>query len=97
MDIVERLRDAAALPTGLYAEAADEIEVLRKSVEYWKADSAAAWDKCEERRLESTHYRAVMEQALYVIEAWERDCDHADYCRSTRAITALREALGERT
>ena len=26
--LIERLRDAAALPTGLYAEAADEIERL---------------------------------------------------------------------
>lgn len=23
------------------------------SIAYWKADSAAAWDKCEERRLEN--------------------------------------------
>jgi len=29
-DIVERLLDAAALPNGLYAEAADTIEALRK-------------------------------------------------------------------
>lgn len=32
LDIVDRLRNAAALPTGLYAEAADEIVKLRGAV-----------------------------------------------------------------
>ena len=27
--------------------------ILRERVDYWKHDSAAAWDKCEERRLEN--------------------------------------------
>jgi len=33
MDIVKRLKDAAALPNGLYAEAADEITQLRMALD----------------------------------------------------------------
>ena len=41
-DIVERLRESAALPTGLYAEAADEIERLQKALNAMTAAYADA-------------------------------------------------------
>lgn len=38
---------------------------------------------------------ALLRQALYVIEAWERGCDKSDYWRDRDdAIAALRERLG---
>ena len=40
--------------------------------------------------------RALIEQALYVIDAWERDCDHSLYWRDRDdALVALRAALAE--
>lgn len=40
--------------------------------------------------------RELMQQALYVIEAWERGCDYEDYWRDRDdAITALHERLSE--
>lgn len=39
-DLVERLRDAAALPTGLYAEAADAID--RKDADIAELESSLA-------------------------------------------------------
>ena len=32
-------------------EMADRIEELEAELEYWRKDSADAWDKCEENRL----------------------------------------------
>ena len=34
--------------------AADRIEELEADLEYWKKDSAAAWDKCEDYRAKLT-------------------------------------------
>ena len=40
----------------------------------------------------------LLRQVLYVIEAWERDCDHGDYWRDRDdAIAAIRKHLGETT
>ena len=33
---------------------ADRIEELEADLEYWKKDSAAAWDKCEDYRAKLT-------------------------------------------
>lgn len=35
------------------ADLREQVEKLAENVVYWKADSAAAWDKCEERRIEN--------------------------------------------
>jgi len=40
--------------------------------------------------------KALIEQALYVIDAWERDCDYSLYWRDRdNAMNALRAALAE--
>lgn len=48
----------------------DEIASLKESVEYWKKDSAAAWDKCEERRLESIDLTQQLAAANSELEKW---------------------------
>lgn len=43
-----------------------------------------------------TNTRAVMQQALYVIEAWARGCDESEYWRDREdAIESLRAALSQ--
>ena len=57
-----------------------EQAAVQANIEYWQKDSAAAWDKCEDRRLEATALQARVEQlekdaARY---RWLRDSPIAD-------------------
>lgn len=35
-----------------------------KDLEYWQKDSADAWDKCEERRIENGKLNALLQRVL---------------------------------
>lgn len=67
------------------------------------ASYAASWEQGYKAMLEAAPQPAqqpesdkLLRQALYVIEAWERDCDHGDYWRDRDdAITAIRKHLGD--
>ena len=49
--IKENLADMSALSQSKTPSAAlNYIEELEKELEYWRTDSAAGWDKCEEYR-----------------------------------------------
>jgi len=65
--LVKRLRDDSG--DWLTDLAADRIEELEKELEYWRGDSAAGWDKCEE-------YRNKLAKA---VEALERIGDASRY------------------
>ena len=51
------------------AELKQGQQALRSKVAFWQADSAAAWNKCEERRLEAV---AMTEEARLCREEWNR-------------------------
>ena len=80
------------------ARAQDRIEELKGELSYWKADSAAAWDKCEERRLENARLREALdidfiEQAISdVLSEGGTYRDAAEYV----ARAALAELKGEK-
>lgn len=40
---------------------ASYIQNLEEKVRYWQADSAAAWDKCEERRQENIRLQTALD------------------------------------
>jgi hypothetical protein len=81
-DIVERLREAAALPNGLYAEAATEIETTRADLaasaarvqalegerDWWRgAAKALAEREAEYRKAHDLHGDSAMEAG----RAWD--------------------------
>lgn len=43
-------------------EVSEAIAAMQARVDFWKKDSAVAWDKCEERRLETVALQARVEQ-----------------------------------
>lgn len=43
--------------------------VMGAEVDYWRKDSASAWDKCEERRIENERLRAALDQ-IACCEPW---------------------------
>lgn len=47
---------------------AARIEQLLKDQDYWVDDSAAAWDKCEARRLEVVAAEAKLAKAVEALE-----------------------------
>jgi hypothetical protein len=54
-------------------QSAGEIAELVKKLQFWKNDSAAAWDKCEQRRLENDALKADNErlrEALQRLDGW---------------------------
>ena len=62
-------------------------EDMKKQAKFWKMDSAAAWDKCEERRIQAVELAKALEHTknnliLAVRGSPIRDCDetieHAD-------------------
>lgn len=55
---------------------------------YWQADSAAAWDKCEERRIENERLRAAL-------GAVERYPDIREYI-GTQVHDLVRAALSDK-
>ena len=70
----------------------NENRVLRESLTRCK-DAGAAMTACwNEDKKEAD---ALLDKALYVIESWERGCEHDDYWRDRDdAITAIRKYLG---
>lgn len=41
-------------------------------------------------------YNSVLQEAFYVIDAWERECEHEDYWRDREVImTKIKELLGQ--
>lgn len=45
-------------------------EAAEAQVKWWQADSAAGWNKCEERRLQAEQAEAERDDALHTLEAW---------------------------
>lgn len=62
---------------------------LEEQVEYWRNDSAAAWDKCEERRKESrANYEAAAKWKEVALQFQEDNGDLEDRLDSAREIIA---------
>lgn len=51
-------------------EAIEQLGALQERCSYYEKDAAAAWDKCEQRRLEGERLRAI---AARIQDARERD------------------------
>jgi len=74
-----------------YEELIDRIEELEKELEYWRGDSAAGWDKCEE-------YRNKLAKAVEALEKLARLGNGDRYGNSdgnTIARTTLAELKGD--
>ena len=87
--LVKRLRDDSG--DWLTDLAADRIEELEKELEYWRGDSAAGWDKCEE-------YRNKLAKAVEALEKLARLGNGDRYGNSdgnTIACTTLAELKGD--
>ena len=76
-------------------EMADRIEELEAELEYWRKDSAAAWDKCEEYRLRIEELEARVAAADKLAEAvtHEREMVCQDFGMQQDAATAVHNAL----
>ena len=71
----------------------DRIEELEAEVTYWKADSAAAWDKCEEHRLNLAKAVEALDEAVYLLAPNEKDMMRQGGVY--RIVTTLAELKGE--
>jgi MarR-like DNA-binding transcriptional regulator SgrR of sgrS sRNA len=49
-------------------EVEKELEETKASAEFWKKDSATAWDRCEERRLEAETLRKILRAVGVLLE-----------------------------
>lgn len=85
-DLVKRLRDpefgTETTERNLMNSAADRIEELEAELEYWRKDSAAAWDKCEEYRLRIEELEArvaAADKLAVILAAAMHEHDTADY------------------
>ena len=106
-DIVERLRDAAALPTGLYAEAADTIAALRAENEAsWKREQRL-FQHVAELKAENERLRTLLTDCADDLEAEyaarypdamrsQYPSVEQDYQRDMSTVYAARAALGEK-
>lgn len=59
--------------SGVVYELLEHIDALQGEVSYWRTDSATAWDKCEERRLEGvklTLQNEIYKEALLDLDFW---------------------------
>jgi len=53
---------------------------LKRELSAWKKDSAAAWDKCEARRIENAELRSIIEEMKnYIIEINDQNNDRCWY------------------
>jgi hypothetical protein len=43
-------------------------DVMKEELEYWRKDSAAAWDKCEEYRLKIERLQAALKKAAHYLD-----------------------------
>lgn len=87
--LIERLRDAAALPTGLYAEAADALEAADKRIaELTESLERVCIDAREQRnrRREAERKLAVAREAL-------ESCSPGDYTTGHVIHPSFDEAL----
>ena len=82
--------------------AADRIEELAKERDCWMKDSAAAWDKCEDRRLEAEALEAKLAKAVEALELIAGvkgyySCPFPEYHEGYGAFAVVksREALAE--
>jgi 5'-deoxynucleotidase YfbR-like HD superfamily hydrolase len=78
-ELVKRLRNAKATQDfrhTLEDEAADRIEALTAEIAELREDAAAAWDKCEERRIAKETTEAKLAKAVaFLDDLW----DSGDY------------------
>ena len=51
----------------------DALDAAEARVKYWQDDSAAAWNKCKERRLQAEQAEAQSDAALAAVEAARRE------------------------
>lgn len=72
----------------------EENEQLKKNNAFWKTNSAAAWDKCEERRLESVSYADLVKKfttnANKILDDKQEQLSHSE-----RRREKLREAMNQ--
>ena len=76
-----------------YEEIAADNVRLEAEVTYWKADSAAAWDKCEENRLKLAKAVEALDEAVYLLAPNEKDMMRQ--AGVYRIVTTLAELRGE--
>jgi len=78
----------------LVASDTDRIKKLEKELEYWRGDSAAGWDKCEEYRNKLAKAMLALDEAIYLL-----DPDDEDIAKETglhRIVTICAELKGAR-
>jgi len=76
------------------AQMQGRIEELEKELEYWRRDSAAGWDKCEEYRNKLAKAMLALDEAIYLL-----DPDDEDIAKETglhRIVTICAELKGEK-
>ena len=52
--------------------AADRIEELKRERDEWRTDSAAAWDKCVERRIAQDEAEAKLAKAMDALRSYTK-------------------------
>ena len=83
------LDDVVAFGRAIAATAFEKASnVMRADVDYWRNDSASAWDKCEERRIENERLRAALGVFACECLIGER-CAVPDNCRNFQARRTL--------
>lgn len=80
---VAQLVQAVADHVTVRAEQYQTIQRQAESIEYWKADSAAAWDKCEERRFENVKQAEALRVAREALDAM--------LCQFTKTPSSLKD------
>ena len=74
----------------------EQVEKLTRDVEYWKADSAAAWDKCEERRIENAKLTKERDELKTVPMKYRRMQFNAELQDEVTQLQKQLAALAER-
>lgn len=79
-------------------EAADRIEKLEKELEYWRGDSAAGWDKCEEYRKKLAKAVEALQQLVLEYDEVALAYDEPEYMTAAYfvACTTLAELKGKK-
>lgn len=84
-------------PNATHVVPAADLAAALAEREYWQKDSAAAWNKCEERRLAQVKAEAERDEALGLLERLLNDTAHMQSkhaAKMNREIAALLAKAG---
>jgi hypothetical protein len=97
-DLIKRLQDAANGPYDMtpicaeLLEAITRIKELERERDEWRKDSAAAWDKCEERRIAQEAAEGKLAKAIAYLEKISRHANRSCSAIAARALAELEAA-----